>query len=183
MSNQKEHNLIEYLITTLFGAILTGPGGAILSPLIFFFVDRTKEGVIYKSKWAIWIIFGILPFVLTTYPSFILSRKNIYTNQIIRDLNDQALKCRISEFDSARMRSKISTGNALYKTYNPQPQNECNVYKSQPREFKSGFKSIFFWNRNLEVTWFQISINQVTGEIEKICGDSEKIGCEEGKTW
>ena len=69
----------------------------------------------------------------------------------MRDLNDQALKCRISEFDSARMRSKISTGNALYKTYNPQPQNECNVYKSQPRDFKSGFKSIFFWNRKLDV--------------------------------
>mgnify|MGYP007000163231 len=52
-----------------------------------------------------------------------------------------------------------------------------------PREFKSGFKSIFFWNRNLDVTWFQISINQLTGEFEKICRDSEKIGCEEGNTW
>ena len=182
MSNQKEYNLIEYFITFLLGAILTGPGGTFLSPLIFFLVDRTKVGVVYKSKWAIWIIFGILPFVLTTYPSFILSRKNIYTNQIMRDLSDQALKCRISEFDSD-MRSKISTGNALYTTYNPDPQNECNVYKSQPRKFKSGFKSIFFWNRNLDVTWFQISINQVTGSIEKTCGDSKKFGCEEGNTW
>ena len=156
MSKKKEYNLIEYLITILFGAILTGPGGAFLSPLIFFFVDRTKEGVIYKSKWAIWIIFGILPFVLNTYPSFILSRKNIYTNEIIRDLNNQALKCRISEFDSVRMRSKISTGNALYLKYDSKSQNECNEYKSQPRKFKSGLMSIFFWNLKLDVKWFQI---------------------------
>ncbi len=89
MSNQKEYNLIEYFITIFLGAILTAPGGTSLSPLIFFFVDKTKKGIIYKSKRAIWIVFGILPFVLNTYPSFILSRRNIYTNEIIRDLNDQ----------------------------------------------------------------------------------------------
>ena len=100
----------------------------------------------------------------------------------MRDLNDQALNYRISEFDSV-MRSKISTGNALYLTNNLDPQNECNLYKSQPRKFKSGLKNIFFWNRNLDVTWFQISINQVTGEIKKTCGDSKKIGCKEGNTW
>tara|TARA_S200000501_G_C20420795_1_gene567906 strand:+ start:268 stop:429 length:162 start_codon:yes stop_codon:yes gene_type:complete len=53
MSNQKEYNLIEYFITIFLGAILTAPGGTSLSPLIFFFVDKTKKGIIYKSKRAI----------------------------------------------------------------------------------------------------------------------------------
>ena len=121
--------------------------------------------------------------MISSYPSFILSRKNIYTNQIIRDLNDQALKCQISEFDSARMRSKISTGNALYKTYNPENNNECIVYISKPRKFKSGLKSIFFLNSKPETTWFKIEINQINGKIKKTCGDKKKFGCKEGNTW
>ena len=183
MNNQEKPKLIEYFITIFVGAILTGPGGTFLSPLIFFFVDRTKEGFLYKSKWAIWILFGIIPFVITSYPSFILSRKNVYTNEIIRDLNDQALKCQISEFDSARMRSKLSTGNALYKTYNPEENKECIFYKSKPRKFKSGLKRIFFWNIKPETTWFQIEINQINGKIKRTCGDKTKFGCKEGNTW
>ena len=117
MSDKKESNLGEYFITTFLGGILTGPGGMLLSTLIFFFINRSKVNVIYKSKWLLWAIFGILPFILTSYPFFVLSRNNTYTNEIKRDLDDQALKCIISEFETVRIRSKISTGNALYKTY------------------------------------------------------------------
>jgi len=183
MNNQEKPKLIEYFITIFVGAILTGPGGTFLSPLIFFFVDRTKQGFLYKSKWAIWIAFGIIPFVITSYPSFVLSRKNVYTNEIIRDLNDQALKCQISEYDTAIMRPIISTGNALYETYKPHNKNECLVYISKPRKFNSGLKSIFFWNSKSDITWFQIEINQVNGKIKRTCGDKTKLGCKEGNTW
>ena len=81
------------------------------------------------------------------------------------------------------MRSKISPGNSLYKTYIPKNQNECTAYKSQPRNFKSGLRSIFFWNRNLDATWFQIEIDQITGEAQKLCGDSSKPGCDQGNIW
>ena len=127
--------------------------------------------------------FGIFPFVLTSYPSFVISRTDKFTKEVKRSLNNQALKCRISELDSRRMRSKISPGNALYKTYIPKAQKECTVYKSQPRNFKSGFRSIFFWNRKLDATWFQIEIDQITGEAQKKCGDSSKPGCDDGNTW
>ena len=183
MSDKKESNLGEYFITTLLGGIITGPGGMFLSSLIFFLISRSKRDFIYKSKWALWAIFGILPFILTSYPFFVLSRNNTYTNEIKRDLDDQALKCIISEFETLRIKSKISTGNALYRTYIPYGKNECTQYKSQPRDFKSGFRSILFWNRNLDATWFQIELNETTGEIKKICGDSSKPGCEEGNTW
>lgn len=183
MNNKDETNLIEYIKAAFFGGILTGPGGLFLSTLIFFLVSRSKRDFIHKSKWALWAILGIFPFVLSSYPNIVLSRNEIYIKEVKRALNDQALKCIISEFASERMRSQINPGNALYKTYIPKDQNECTIYKSQPRNFKSGFRSIFFWNRNSDVTWFQIELDQNTGEVQKICGDSSKTGCKEGNTW
>ncbi len=183
MNNKQESKLIEYFIAAFLGGTLTGPGGFFLSTLIFFLISRSKGGFIYKSKWALWTVFGIVPFILTSYPSFVLLRNDIFTEEVKRSLNNQALKCKISELDSTEMRSKISPGNALYKTYIPKSQNECTVYKSQPRNFKSGLRSIFFWNRNLDATWFQIEIDQITGEVQKLCGDSSKLGCDKGNIW
>ena len=144
----------------------------------------TKRGyVIQKSKWALWFILGILPFVLRIYPSIVLSQNDKYIKEVKRALNDEVLKCTVIEFNSGRMTSKISPGNALYRTYIPKDQNECEVYKSQPRNFKSGLRSILFWNKNSDATWFQIEIDQETEEIKKTCGDSSKKGCQEGNTW
>ena len=183
MSNREEINLSKYFITTFLGGILTGPGGMFLSTLVFFLISRSKLNIIHKSKWGLWTILGIFPFVFATYPSFVLSRNDIYTKEVKGVLNNEALKCIINEFDSERIRSKISPGNALFKTYIPRSQNECTVYKSQPRNFKSGLRSMLFWNRNLNATWFQIEIDQTTEEIKKICGDSSKPGCDKGNTW
>ena len=183
MIDREENNLINYFITTFFGGIFTGPGGMFLSPIIFFLISRSNLNLIHKSKWFLWSIFGIFPFVFASYPSFVLSRNVMYTKEVMRDLNDQSLKCIISEFATERMKSQISPGNSLYKTYIPKGQNECTVYKSVPRNFKGGFRSILFWNHSLDATWFQIEIDQKTNEVEKICGDSSKPGCEEGNTW
>ena len=32
-------------------------------------------------------------------------------------------------------------------------------------------------------TWFEIDLNNYTGEVSKTCGDSSKPGCDEGNTW
>ena len=183
MNNKNETYLKEYFIAAIIGGILTGPGGLFLSTFIFFLISKSKKDSDHKSKWGLWTIFGIGPFVLTSYPSFVLSNTDIYTKEVKRALNDEAKKCIIFEFDSGRIRSKISPGNALYKTYIPKSQNECTVYKSKPKNFKGGLKSIFFWNKNLDATWFQIEINQRTEEVKKICGDSSKTGCYKGNTW
>ena len=183
MSDKEKTTLGEYFITTFIGGILTGPGGMFLSTLVFFLISRSKLNIIHKSKWGLWTIFGIVPFIFATYPSFVLSRNDIYTKEVVRDLNDQALKCRISEFATERMRSQISSGNSLYKTYIPKGQKECTVYKSVPRNFKGSFRSILFWNRSLDATWFQLELDQITGMAKKICGDSSKPGCKPGNTW
>ena len=183
MSDKEKTTLGEYFITTFIGGILTGPGGMFLSNLIFFLISRSKLDIIHKSKWVLWTIFGIFPFVFATYPSFVLSRNDMYIKEVKRALNDEVLKCKLIDFDTERMSSKISPGNALYQTYIPNDQNVCQVYESQPRDFKSGLRSILFWNKNSDVTWFQIEIDQDTEEIKKTCGDSSKTGCEEGNTW
>ena len=183
MSDKQQPNLGEYFITSFLGGILTGPGGMVLSTLVFFLISRSKLNIIHKSKWGLWTIFGIFPFVFATYPSFVLSRNDMYIKEVKRALNDEVLKCTVIEFNSGRMSSKISPGNALYQTYIPNDQNECQIYKSQPRNFKSGLRSILFWNRNLDATWFQIELDQNTGKVQKICGDSSKTGCYKGNTW
>ena len=183
MSDKEKTTLGEYFITTFIGGILTGPGGMFLSNLIFFLISRSKIDIIHKSKWVLWTIFGIFPFVFATYPSFVLSRNDMYIKEVKRALNDEVLKCKTIEFNSGRMTSKISPGNALYQTYIPKYHNECEVYKSQPRNFKSGLRSILFWNNDSDATWFQIEIDQKTEEIKKTGGDSSKRGCKEGNTW
>ena len=77
MIDKEKNKLTNYFITTFTGAILTGPGGMFLSPLVFFLITRSKLNVIHKSKWFLWLIFGIFPFVFASYPSFVLSRKDI----------------------------------------------------------------------------------------------------------
>ena len=44
-------------------------------------------------------------------------------------------------------------------------------------------EAFFFWNRNLDATWFQIELDKTTGKIQKTCGDSSKQGCDRGNTW
>ena len=183
MNNKNETTLIEYFIATFLGGILTGPGGLFLSALSLFLISRSKRDFIYKSKWALWVFLGILPFILTSYPFFVLSRSDTYAKEVKKALNDEALKCIMFEFDSGRISSKITPGNALYKTYIPKAQNECTKYRFQPRNFKSGLKSFLFWNRNLDATWFQIEIDQKTEVVKKTCGDSSKPGCDEGNIW
>ena len=127
MSDKQKPNLGEYFITTFIGGILTGPGGLFLSTLVFFLIGRSKLHFIQKSKWFIWAIFGIFPFVFASYPSFVLSRNDMYIKEVKRALNDEALKCKLIEFDTEKMSSKISPGNALYQTYIPKNQNDCNI--------------------------------------------------------
>ena len=182
MGNKKETTLGEYFIAAFLGGFLTGPGGLFLSPLIFFLISGSKRDLNFKSKWAFWAILGILPFVITFYASFVLSRTDTYTKEVKKALNDQALKCRAADYPSEGG-PKLILVNSLYKTYIPDYQEECLIYKAQPRNFKSGLKSILFWNRNFDATWFQIELNQTTGEVQKICGDSSKTGCNEGNTW
>ena len=182
MSNKKETNLGEYFIATLLGGFLTGPGGLFLSPLILFLVSKSREDINYKSKWILWAILGIFPVITTFYASFVLSRTDAYTKEVKKALNDQALKCRAADFESEGG-PKLILVNSLYKTYIPGVQNECKVYKAEPRNFKSGFRSIFFWNSKLDATWFQIELDQTTREVQKICGDSSKPGCNQGNTW
>ena len=182
MSDKKDTNLGEYFIAAFLGGILTGPGGLILSTSVLFLVSRSKSDINNTRKWTLWAILGIFPIVFTFYTSFVFSRTDAYTKEVKKALNDQALKCRASDFESEGG-PKLILVNSLYETYIPNGQNECQVYIAEPRNFKSGLRSILFWNRNVDATWFQIKIDQASGEVQKTCGDSSKPGCDEGNIW
>ena len=123
MSDKKETSLKEYFIAALLGGILTGPGGLFLSPLILSLVSRSKRDINYKSKWTLWFLLGIFPFVITFYASFVLSRADTYTKEVKQALNDQAQKCRASDYPSEGG-PKLILVNSLYKTYIP----DSNTY-------------------------------------------------------
>ena len=38
-------------------------------------------------------------------------------------------------------------------------------------------------SKNEIYTWFEIEMDEDTGAVTKTCGDSSKLGCEEGNTW
>ena len=59
---------------------------------------------------------------------------------------------------------------------------EYRRFKIQPFDPGSCFKAKAFPEDKSE-TWFEIDLNNDTGEVSKTCGDSSKPGCDEGNTW
>ena len=57
-----------------------------------------------------------------------------------------------------------------------------NGFKIEPIDPKScyGAKAV---SKNEYYTWFEIEMDEDTGSVTKTCGDSSKLGCEEGNTW
>ena len=63
-------------------------------------------------------------------------------------------------------------------------------FSFKPSEFKivsldpnSCYKAKALPTKGTDNTWFEIDLNNETGEVSKTCGDSSKPGCEEGNTW
>ena len=66
----------------------------------------------------------------------------IFSHKKLRDLNDQAQKCRMSEFAWEGMKSQISPGNALYKTYIPKLKKNV-LYMNPSKKFQKWFQYFF----------------------------------------
>ena len=89
--------------------------------------------------------------------------KNVLVNRI--------KECLVSnkEKGSSIFLDASSTLNSEYFNLETIDENSCFKARAVPR------------NDNL--TWFEIDLNNDTGEVSKTCGDSSKPGCEEGNTW
>ena len=55
-------------------------------------------------------------------------------------------------------------------------------YKIQPIDPNSCFKAKAISESEIQ-TWYQLVYDPETEEVLKTCGDSTKLGCEEGNTW
>ena len=60
--------------------------------------------------------------------------------------------------------------------------NSSFNFKIQPLDPNSCYKAKAVYESNLE-TWYQIVYDPETEEVLKTCGDSTRLGCEEGNTW
>ena len=57
-----------------------------------------------------------------------------------------------------------------------------DFYKIQPTDPNSCFKAKAISESDIQ-TWYQIVYDPETEEVFKTCGDSTKLGCEEGNSW
>ena len=89
--------------------------------------------------------------------------KNVLVNRI--------KECLVSnkEKGSSIFLDASSTINSEYFNLETIDENSCFKARAVPKKDKH--------------TWFEIDLNNDTGEVSKICGDSSKPGCEEGNTW
>ena len=55
-------------------------------------------------------------------------------------------------------------------------------FKIESLDSKSCYKAKAVPTNN-KLTWFEIDLNNETGEVSKTCGDSSKPGCEDGNKW
>tara|TARA_B100000963_G_scaffold352260_1_gene365152 strand:+ start:397 stop:987 length:591 start_codon:yes stop_codon:yes gene_type:complete len=55
-------------------------------------------------------------------------------------------------------------------------------FKIEPIDPKSCYRAKAV-SKNETYTWFEIEMDEDTGAVTKTCGDSSKIGCDEGNTW
>ena len=106
-----------------------------------------------------------IPWLTTTKTSPINSgMKNVLVNGV--------KECVVREADNQTTRfgdlPSFSYKSSEFKIESLDP-NSCYKAKAVPTNDKNA--------------WFEIDLNNLTGEVSKTCGDSSKPGCDEGNTW
>tara|TARA_B100001093_G_C26400171_1_gene830962 strand:- start:86 stop:721 length:636 start_codon:yes stop_codon:yes gene_type:complete len=85
---------------------------------------------------------------------------------IVREIENETTK--FSDVKTFSSESSYGYGDSKFKIQAVDP-NSCLKARAIPE--------------NKKETWFQIEVDTKTGKVSKTCGDSSKIGCEEGNSW
>ena len=119
--------------------------------------------------WLIFIFFFLSAWLLA---GLVTPMKTNHSYVVKNGLSNGIKECIVRNFENLPTRfTDISSFKQTYSKFKIKSidKNSCFKVKASPLDKKE--------------TWFEIELNRETGEISKKCGDSSKLGCEEGNTW
>ena len=132
---------------------------------LFFFGALTL--IYWFSLWSMIIIFGLM-----NLGSMLGDGSHSSSSAVKNGLVNGIKECIVREADDQTTRfgdvQSFSSNFTKFKIESLDP-NSCYKAKAVPKTDQN--------------TWFEINLNNDTGEVSKICGDSSKPGCDEGNTW
>ena len=135
-----------------------------------------------RNWWLLNFVLVILPSIVIIY-SFIIFISNLHlylepgpidssTASIKNGLANGLKECVVLDADNQTTRfADVQSFQGKYTKFKIESldPNSCYKAKAVPTNDKN--------------TWFEIDLNNETGEVSKTCGDSSKPGCDEGNTW
>ena len=146
----------------------------------------TQKGLLKKKRpliiEVIWFILAFLNWLIYFY--LILFANNPFQIYAMKD--------------KSYLAAKNSIVNGIKECVVNQAENKPTTFKDV-RTFSDGYSTLLSFDiepvdpdtcfkvkaipKYSDNTWFEIDLNNETGEVFKTCGDPTKPGCEEGNTW
>ena len=119
------------------------------------------------------VIFPVLLILIAiAIPAFVGIKTNPSASAVKNGLANGVKECIVLNADNQTTRfSDVLSFQGNYSQFKIESLDPNSCYKA---------KAVPTNDQN---TWFEIDLNNETGEVSKTCGDSSKLGCEEGNTW
>ena len=132
---------------------------------------KISKGFFNISVFCWWIIsFAVVSAVLL--PAFQSPRSYNYTTAVKNGLANGVKECIVLNADNQTTRfSDVQSFQGNYSQFKIESLDPNSCYKA---------KAVPTNDQN---TWFEIDLNNETGDVSKTCGDSSKPGCNKGNTW
>ncbi len=128
-------------------------------------------GIILAIPGVLFLSIIIIPIFIPFFSSINEAKLLASASEAKNVLVNRIKECLVSnkEKDSSLLLDASSTLNSEYFNLETTDENSCYKAKAVPTNDKN--------------TWFEIDLNNETGEVSKTCGDSSKPGCKKGNTW
>ena len=124
------------------------------------------------SYWVISFLFWLAFLIAIVIPAFEDVKSQPYSAAVKNGLVNGVKECIVREADDQTTRfGDVQSFSSNYTKFKIESLDPNSCYKA---------KAVPTTDQN---TWFEIYLNNYTGEVSKTCGDSSKSGCEEGNTW
>ena len=132
---------------------------------------KISKGFFNISVFCWWIIsFAVVLAVLL--PAFQSPRSYNYSTAVKNGLVNGVKECIVLNADNQTTRfSDVQSFQGNYSQFKIESLDPNSCYKA---------KAVPTNDQN---TWFEIDLNDETGDVSKTCGDSSKPGCNKGNTW
>ena len=129
---------------------------------------------------VIWWLFSLffcfislITISLSLYPVKTVPYDSIVKNVLVNGIKE----CIIRDVDNQTTRF------GDVQSFSTNYSNNYSKFKIESLDPNSCYKAKALPTKGTDNTWFEIDLNNETGEVSKTCGDSSKPGCEEGNTW